>query len=143
MKTNQKRAIEAIKLLIVERYGKGIAICCPLCPIFKSFKYSHLETCIGCPNSIFEHNSSIPCKGSKTFMEPCKGSKTFMDWQYTYPPSRVYRNVCFNRKLFWMRALPRLEDLPSKAFTKKGYDDKYFWFLLDIEEVILTNDDIY
>ncbi len=116
MKSNKQRTIEGIELLIKERYTKGgMLVICPLCLIHNN---GQNIKCSGCPNQVFRQNEMY-------MTAPCTISKTFKQWQINYIP----------RKRFWQAALPELKELPNKAFTKSGYKDEYFNFLIAIDEI--------
>ena len=106
----QDRTIKAIEILIKDRYTDGKYIDCPLCKIFYD--------CIGCPNHVF--------RKYKEEFAGCTHRKTLK--------IRSIRNS--GSLQFWQQALPELWKLPSWSFTKKGYKDEYFKFLVELDNKI-------
>ncbi len=111
--TNKQRVLKAVHFFIDKRYQTTGGATCPLCEIFNL-------TCVGCPNYIF----------GKHEINPCYSALTFQKTRY------VKVGINHPRRLFWIEALPILERLPKKAFTKKGYKNKYFKPLIKIDKRI-------
>ena len=111
--TNKQKSLRAVRVLMDRRYLKGEEIYCPLCSLHDP---QDVNECTGCPNTVFDHDAG--CTYSKTM--------GMNEWAGKTNP----------RFLFWKEAYPTLEDRPSEAFTKRGYKDEYFKFLIEIDERI-------
>lgn len=131
--TNKQRAIEAFKELQYKyEHPEGqIFRNIKTCPLCKIFYYNNLY-CIPCPQA-----SQTPSHGCLRFYTLC------------IIPKKEYVNMadanefCYSfykqRAIFFKRAIPLLEKLPEKAFTKKGWKLKYFSFLDEIDEDLMNN----
>ncbi len=119
---NKEKTISAIKQLMEHYLNEKGTMLCPLCLIFNYGK----SECKGCPNEVFEDH----CLGSLTY------GKLMADVDIEEMPTPGKTHPRF---LFWQEALPIIEKLPNEAFTVKGYKDKYFKPLIEINQRIYNN----
>ena len=120
--SNKEKTIEAIEELIHNYTNDDNETPCPLCGIHKDFKTAIwvLPDCTGCPNAVLD--TYMGCCNFKTF-------DSLNAFKLGVPNNGP-------RLLFWKKALPTLEKLPPKVFTRSGFTKKAFKFLIDIDNEI-------